>query len=185
MPPRNPTPPIKSPLAAADVPTKLDLLEKILRAQIEIHHRLLDFIERKREAIRTADLSQIESLCQQENVVAQKLAALEKHRLDLVGQLTMVFQPKAERPLTMTDIAMRLAEPQQSRLTALAAQLREDLTKVKQQSSIVRAAAETLARHMSGIMQSVNSALSKARVYGQRGRLVVGAQVQSIVDFKS
>jgi len=185
MPPRSALPTPKQAIAATDVPVHLDLLEKILRAQIEIHHRLLEFIQGKKEAIRTADLAKIESLCQQENVVAQKLAALEKHRLDLVGQLTMVFQPKAERPLTMTDIATRLPEPQQGRLTALAAQLRDDLAAVKQQSSIVRAAAETLARHMSGIMQTVNSALSKARVYGQRGRLVVGAQVQSIVDFKS
>jgi len=176
---------LKPPLAATDVVERLDLLEKILRAQIEIHHRLLDFIQRKKEAIRTANLAQIESLCQQENVVAQKLTALEKHRLELVGQLTHVFQPKADRPLTMTEIATRLPEPQQGRLTALAIQLRDDLTRVKQQSSIVRAAAETLARHMSGIMQTVNSALGKARVYGQRGRLVVGTQVQTIVDFKS
>lgn len=162
-----------------------DGLEHILRSQLDGHQRLLKCIERKRQAIRTADITSVTSICSDENAVLLRLTELEKHRLELLGHLTQMTNPKASVPLTLNEIAQTADEPQQSRMLALAAQLREALEQVKRQSSIVRAAADALARHMSGIVQTVHSALSRARIYGHRGNIALGAQLQSIVDLKS
>lgn len=163
----------------------LDKLERILRAQLEGHQRLLKCMDRKRQAIRTADIGSVADICAEENIIIQRLAEVEKHRLELLGRFTEALRPKAAKPLTMAEIAQSAAEPQQTRLITLAAQLRETLGELKAASSIIRAAAETLSRHMTGIVQTVQSALSRACVYGSRGKITTGAQLQSLVDVKS
>jgi hypothetical protein len=70
-------------------------------------------------------------------------------------------------------------------LAAYADQLRSLIAEVKRQSSIVRNAAEALSRHMSGIVQTVHSALSRARVYSHRGQINLGVQLESSLDLKS
>ena len=56
---------------------------------------------------------------------------------------------------------------------------------MRRESSIVAAAAQALARHMSGIMQSVNGALSRVGIYERRGRIAVGSQLDYCIDMKS
>lgn len=165
----------------------LDGLERLLRTQLESHQRLLRCIEGKRQAIRTADMNGITDLCKQEHTILQRITELEKHRLELIGRLTETLRPNAEALLTISEIAALsgIEESSQVRLTVLAAQLREALNDVKRQSSVVRAASEALSRHMTGIVQTVHSALSRARVYGQRGTIALGTQIHSVVDLKS
>jgi hypothetical protein len=162
-----------------------DAMERILRDQLELHRNLLQCIARKKHAIRTADIASVTKICGEENGIVQRLAESEKQRLALVGKLTQFINPKAQTPLTIVDIASLSPEPQRSRTVVLAAQLREILQQVQRESSIVKNAAETLSRHMSGIMQTVHAALSRARVYGHRGRIAVGAQMPSVLDIKS
>ena len=56
---------------------------------------------------------------------------------------------------------------------------------VRTVSGMVRGAADALSRHMTGLMQSVQSVLASAKVYGRRGRLVSSGQNQYCVDVKS
>jgi hypothetical protein len=163
----------------------LSQLEQILRRQLDGHHRLLDCIERNREAVRRADMDAIRSICEQENAVAQELAELEKARLYVVGRLTEVLRPDAAAPLSVSEISQALDKPESHRLTALAAQLRNTIQEVRRASEVVRAAADALARHMGGLMQTVQSALGRAPVYGRLGRLATGAQSQFCVDVTS
>jgi hypothetical protein len=180
MSPRKPT---EKP--ALDVKAGCELLEQMLRAQLEGHKRLLSCIERKRLAIRTADIDSIAAICGEENTLIQKLGEVEKRRIELIGRFTAHFAPKAPIPLTVSQIADAVGDPASTRLLAHAAQLKDMIRKVRRESSIVRTAADALNRHMTGIVQTVNGALSKARVYGNRGRIVVGAQMQTSVDIKS
>lgn len=171
--------------AGASLEAMLNELEQLLRVMLEDHRRLLSCIGAKREGIRTANIDRITKICGEENTIVQQVAKAERRRLELIGQITHVFEPRAAQPLSMSDIAERAAEPQRARLQALAAQLRDAVNDLRQQSSIVRTAAEALGRHMSGIVQTVHSALSRARVYGQRGTVNLGLQLQSVVDIKS
>lgn len=162
-----------------------DAIELLLRGQLAVYQQLLQCIDRKRQAIRTADLDAITTICGEENSHIQGLAELERRRLELIGRLTQAVTPGAKKPLTINELTNHLAEPQRARTAAIAAQLREALGEVRSRSAVVRQAAETLSRHMSGIVQTVHSALSRARVYGQRGRISPGASIPSMVDLKS
>lgn len=173
----------RTPDRAPDAP--LDAIARILEAQIEHHRALRALIERKREAIRTADIDAITGLCQRENERAQRLGDLEKQRLEVVGHLTHRFRPDAAKPLTLREIADHAPGMRRTELRLLADTLRAEIEAVRRSSSVVRAAAEALSRHMSGVMQTVTGAISRVHVYERRGRLAAGAQTQNCVDVTS
>ena len=170
---------------AADLKTAVQMLERLLGAQIEEHQRLRVCIDRKRGAIRSADIDAITEICGEENAIIQRVGELEKRRLELVARMTQAVSPKASSPMTMSQLGATLGEGPGARLLAYADQLKALISDVKQQSSIVRAAAETLSKHMSGIVQTVHSALSRARVYSRRGQINLGMQLESSLDLKS
>lgn len=171
---------------SSDMRTWSDGLEKILRAQIEHHEKLLACINGKRQAIRAAQIDAMRDISTQENAIMQRLMEFEKRRVDLIQHLSGLVNPGEKRTLTVSEIAAdsRIDSAQRERMLALAAQLRDLLSEVKRESSIVRHAADALARHMSGIVLSVHSALNRTRVYSARGGLTpVGAV--SVIDVKS
>ena len=160
----------------------VDVLVRILNDQIESHRGLRCLIAQKREAIRTADIDAITMLCQEENTRGQRLGDLEKDRLALVGILTRRFAPDAAAPLTLREIARHVPPERREPLLLLADSLLAEIHAVRRESSVVRAAAESLSRHLSGIMQSVSRALDRVGVYERRGRLAGGGQTSNCVD---
>ncbi len=160
-------------------------LELLLRSQQQDYENLGQMIQRKREAIRHADMNAITDLCQQENTVAQHVTEMEKTRLILTAELTRAIDPKASRPFSISEVAQAIDEPNRTRLLQLSQTLRGTIEEVRSASSIVRAAADGLSRHMGGLLQTVQSALSRARVYSDRGRIATGAQYQFCLDLKS
>jgi hypothetical protein len=151
------------------LPDEKTLLEDNLRRQLDGHRRLLDCIERTREAVRRADMDDIRSICGEQHAIAQRLAELEKQRLAIVGILTEKHAPDADAPMSLTEIAEVFDEPK--RLSSLASELKSVMKDVRSASGVVRAAAQSLATHMTGLMQSVQSMLGRAPVYGRRGRI--------------
>ena len=164
---------------------RIDWLLDVLRAQQESHRVLGRFLTEKRQAIRDGDIDAISDLCQQENAVAQKIGDAEKQRLVMNGDLTEMLAPTAEVPLSVREIAEHVAEPKRSQLRCLAESLRAEINAVRRESSIVAAAARALSSHMTGIMQSVNRALSRVQVYERRGRIALGSQTDYRVDVTS
>ncbi len=160
-------------------------LEQILRSQQQDYEKLGQLIECTRQAIRKADIDAIADLCQQENTIAQHVTELEKARLTLVGKLTETLDPTASKPLAISEVAQAIDEPDRSRMLELSDELRSTIEEVRGSSRIVRAAADALARHMGGLLQTVQSALSRARVYSDQGRIATGAQYQFCLDLKS
>ena len=160
-------------------------LAEILEAQLHGHGQLLDLMSRNREAVRQADMTTIEAVCGRQNTVGQHLAELEKQRLMVVGRFTARLAPEAERPLTVGEIAAGLEPPAAQRLEALADALRPAVERVREESSLVRQAAEALAGHMTGIMHAVHAVLSGAQVYGRTGEIAGGAPCRLCVDVTS
>lgn len=178
------TVPNKSP-AAPSVATQAEAMEKLMRGLIDEHARLLQCLERKREAVRQARLSDVNAHCDEEHRIIQRMNDFERHRRDLVRRIGNALQVPRNEDVTISRIAGAVPDPLRTRLEAGSAQLRDAVLEVRKQSSVVRAAAEALARHMSGVMQSVHSALSRAGVYGRRGHLAMGTQLEFNVDVKS
>ena len=164
---------------------EIEVLEQILKYQLEEHRKLLESIERNREAVRVADIEKIRSTCEHQNGIAQRLGELEKARLGIVGRLTERIDPRAEKPLTLAEIARTIDGPPGERLAARAVELRKVVTDVGRASAVVRAAAETLSRHMTGLTQTIQAAFGRALVYGSRGRLETGPHNQFCLDVRS
>lgn len=163
----------------------LDMLERVLREQHALHKKIQSCIERKRNAIRIAQIEEITAICEEENELVQKQGELEKARLMILGRITEMVNPRAERPLTLQEVADIAPGERAERLLQLREALRELVDEVRRSSKIVRMASEKLNHHMVGIMQTVHSALSRAGVYGDKGRVAVGAQLDFSVDVKS
>jgi hypothetical protein len=166
-------------------PVDAETLLKVMTHQLEHYRRLHGCINRKRQAIRSADIDAITALCQMENALIQRLGDLEKQRLECVGRVTERAAPRAAQPLSASEIAARLDGPIGAALAQLATRLRDAVTDVRRESSVVAAAADALNRHVSGIMQTVTGALTGTRVYESRGRLAVAAQPDHCIDIKS
>ncbi len=144
-------------------------LEEVLLSEIGSHERLLAAIRRKVDACRKARHDDMENQCRLENQELQALAQCEKQRLQLVADLTRAVDPLAKAPIRMGDLAARLPEPARGRLLALRAQLRTRAEEVKRESSVARQAAETLLRHMQGMVQAIGGAITGIVTYNRRG----------------
>ena len=83
---------------------------------------------------------------------------------------------------TVSEVVAAVGEADGSKLAVLATQLRELVERTKREHSVVRAAADSLARHMAGIVQSVTGALSGTGVYGRQGRLRDGSSLAAGLD---
>lgn len=160
-------------------------LEAILRDQIEVHEQLLELLERKRGAIASADAAAIELLCRKENALIQRLGELEKMRVSIAGAITHAVAPDHNAPLRLREIAGTLEQEPQSRMLALASTLREKAERVRAVSTVLKDATEQLSAHLAGVMQVIHSALSNARIYERKGRIVAGTQVTSTIDVTS
>ncbi len=175
----------ESQVVIPEVVELVGVLEKILSALHDDYKKIARLIERKKEAIRSANMQEITGICKEEHVVAQHATQLEKQRLVLIGDLTSRLQPNASEPLTVSGIADALDDPDRDRILELAHALKQTVKEVRQASSVVRKAADTLAAHMGGLLQTMQSVLSKAQVYSQKGRISVSAQSQYCLDIKS
>lgn len=144
-------------------------LEQTLQQQLGLHRELLDLLKRKRDVLRVNDARATVDLCGLEHEKVQKVAELEKLRLRLVADLTLVVDPDAAEPMRLADLAERLDEPARGRLLVSRQQLLEQMKRVQQETSVVRRATETLAKHMQGIIQTIGAISSGASTYGSRG----------------
>ena len=163
----------------------LDQLEGNLIKQLEKHHALERCVEQKHQSIRLAQIDEVTHICEEENEIVQSLGELEKARLVLTGNLTELIRPDAETPLTISEIADIADEERGMRLREIRAVLNKVVIDIRQSSSVVRLAMEKLNQHMIGIKQVMHSALSRAGVYGSRGQVALGAQLEFNVDIKS
>jgi FlgN protein len=168
-----------------DLARHVEALETILRAQLDGHRRMLACMERKREAIRHADIERMTAICKEEAPLLSRISELEKHRLQVIGLLTGALRPGASKPLTVMEVASLATGVGAAGLIVAADELRALVKRVHHATSIVRVAMDILNKHMAGIVQVMQSALSRAQIYGRGGRMLTGAQLHSAIDLKS
>ncbi len=165
---------------------EMQAMEKLLNAHIDEHEQLLACMEHKAQAIRYARIESVTELVKQEQAIVQRMNEIERHRLALARKMTRMIDPDASEALPLSEIAKAVEnEVMCKRVLDLADTLRTLVDHVRRQSSILRNAAESLAKHMAGVMQTMQSALSRAGVYGQRGHVAVGTQLEFNIDIKS
>ena len=129
-------------------------LEQILRSQQQDYEKLGQLIERTRQAIRKADMNAIAELCQEENTIAQHVTDLEKARLILAGKLTEMLDPTARKPLSISEVAQAIDEPNRSRMLERSDELRSTIEEFGGSSRMGRAGADALARSRGGLVRT-------------------------------
>ena len=151
--------------------TRITQLEQNLHQLLSLHGELLELLKKKRDVLRSSDTRAAIDLCTLEHEKLQKIAELEKQRLQLVADLTLTFNPQAKEPLRMGELAEQLGEPDRGKLLVLRQQLLEQMKAVHHESGIVRRATESLAKHMHGIVQTIGALSAGVSTYGSRGAL--------------
>jgi hypothetical protein len=148
---------------------ELTQLEALLRQQLAAHEQLAGLVQRKLAALRAADHRQVTACCHAENQRLQAIGELEKERLKLVAQLSLLLDPQAPAPLKLAEVAERLPEPARGRLLVLRQQLRQRMEQVQRDSAVARSAASDLVRHMTGLVQSIGACMTGMGVYSRGG----------------
>jgi hypothetical protein len=165
--------------------SQLERLDSVLLSQVSAHEKLLKCLSESQEAIRMADMDAFGIACKQKHEIAVEITELERTRLELIVLLTAAIKPGAESPLKLTELALLIDEPLQGRLQLRADALRKIIHEVRKKSSIVRQAVEVLGRHMTGLVQTVQGAVTGTGVYGKRGRFDDNCQLRFSVDVRS
>jgi len=147
----------------------LTQLEALLVDQLQHHERMLELLDRKRVALRHANHAVVTDCSYQENQQLQKVSELEKQRLKIIADLTLMLDRDAKQPLTLMELAERMPEPTRGRLLVLRAQLRDRMQQVQKKTAVTRRATDTLVNHMQGLIQKVTAVCSGVSVYNATG----------------
>jgi predicted anti-sigma-YlaC factor YlaD len=166
---------------AADV----DALLRTMAEQVKVYRLLRECLERKREGLRTARIDEIHTCCDAERQLIGRIHELERKRAAQAAAISKTIAPTAQGALSATELAQRLDEQRGRALLDLAGQLKSTMKDATAVSKVVAGAAETLGKHLGGIVQTVQGALSRVGVYGKGGRIAVGTQTEHSVDLRS
>ncbi len=164
---------------------QVERLDSVLVLQIKAHEKLLICLSHSQEAIRVADMDAFGRACQEKHDIALEITDLERQRLELIGSLTALMTPDADTPLKLNALALLVGDPMQGRLQLRADALRKIIQEVRKKSSVVGQAVEVLGRHMTGLVQTVQGAMTGTGLYGKRGRFDDGCQLRFSVDLRS
>lgn len=149
---------------------QLNQLESHLRDLLTEHESLLTLVRRKQKAMREADARLVGDCCELENERVQKIGEIEKTRQVVVAELTAMLAPGAAKPLTVSQIAERLDEPQRGKLLVLQAKLVGVIHDVRQESAVTKAAMERLLSHVNGMVQTIVKTVGGG-TYGRQGEV--------------
>ncbi len=169
----------------ADDDPLIDELERMLRQLVVHYEQLLSLSRMHLEAIREADIERLSVCIGQENTIIQAVAEIEKRRLHVVGDIADILGSPDETQTTMSWIAERIRGDRGGRLAAMARHLRSVIGELTEVNTAARSAADTLSKHMDGLMRSVARELNHAKTYSSRGRVDAGPSVVSALDISS
>jgi 23S rRNA A2030 N6-methylase RlmJ len=151
------------------IQTQIASLEQTLRQQLSLNSELLELLKRKRDVLRASDTQAVIGLCTLEHEKIQKIADLERQRLNQAADLTLLVDPQASEPMNLAELADHLGEPSRGRLLVMRHQLLDRMKAVHEETVIVRSATEALAKHMHGIVQTIGALSAGVSTYGNRG----------------
>lgn len=159
-------------------------LEELLEQQRLLYTRLDGLVTDQREAVRSADVESLVTASTAERDLVEAIRVIDLRRGELVEAIAAEVGIGSTDPPSLSDL-LEFSGSRRSRLVAIADELRALIGKVRAASGVVRVAAESLARHMQGIVQSVEAGFSRAGVYERAGRIANGSPWQTAIDIRS
>ncbi|HAI10918.1 MAG TPA: hypothetical protein DCM28_04395 [Phycisphaerales bacterium] len=148
---------------------QLGTLEGLLQDLMQAHVHLLELLEEKRSAMKHAKHDEMAQVCQRENEQIRKISDMEKQRLQLVADITLLVEPGAKEPMKLLQLADRLPEPWRGRILVFRHQLQQKMQATQKQARTTQQATMQLMKHMTGMMQKVTAACTGSAAYGAKG----------------
>jgi hypothetical protein len=168
----------------------LGALEEVLLSQESGYRALRELVRARREAIRAADLERLKQTLDQERLAVSRLGDLDRKRTELAVGLAKRLGvipahakgsgPGAGQAPALSALLAKVPGALRERLSAIAERLRDEINAARQESGIVRDAAERLAQHVAGILQSVSATFASSKTYGRGGRFATAGAIRSI-----
>ncbi len=159
-------------------------LEQLLEDQRRLYQALDALVARQRTAVQRADVADLVAASTQERELVEAIRTLDQKRLELAGAIAAEVGVPKDGGVALSDLIEYSGE-RRSRLVAIADELRKLVVAVRAASGVVRVAAESLSRHMQGIVQTVEAGFSRAGVYERAGRIANGSPWQTAIDIRS
>lgn len=165
-------------------------LEQTLVAQETGYRALRASVTARRDAIRVADLERLKGTLDAERVAIARLGELDRKRTEIAVGLARRLGLLAaqgnrnQAPPALSELIAKAPTEWRERLGPIASRLRDEINAARHESGVVRDAAERLAQHVAGILQSVSSAFATTRTYGRAGRFATAGAIRSI-DIRS
>lgn len=162
------------PAAAPSVESLAGELCALLDAMLREHRAMHAVVERRREALRRAKINDLNQCVAEESAIAQRVATLDQRRESVAVALVAALggapagSPRGWRP-NAEWLAARVGGKSAERLLTTAKSLREVIVSLREANAATREAAETVARHIQGIVRSVEQRLSGSGAYTPRG----------------
>lgn len=137
-----------------------------------LHDDLGVVVQRKLQAMRTADTDGLRSAVAREEFLTQKIReqdGLRKQILQLIGEQIGMPAAKA-RAMTVRELAGRVSEPARSRLLALGAALRETVQETAESNRVAAIVSQEMLKHFRRVFQMMAEANRTPGAYSRTGR---------------
>ena len=159
-------------------------LEELLEQQRTLYRQLDTLVGEQRAAVQRADIDGLVQASSEEREIIDVIRGMDLRRAELADALASELGMEVEETPALTDL-LEFSGERRSRLVTIADELRRLVVAVRTASGVVRVAAEGLARHMQGIVQTVEAGFNRAGVYERTGRLANGQSLQASIDIRS
>jgi len=159
-------------------------LEELLDQQRTLYHQLDTLVSEQRAAVQRADIDALVEASAREREIVEVIRGMDLRRTELADAIASELGLQSEETPALTDLLEHSGE-RRSRLVTIADELRRLVVAVRTASGVVRVAAEGLAKHMQGIVQTVEAGFNRAGVYERTGRLANGQGLQASIDIRS
>jgi hypothetical protein len=175
---------------AASAETLAGEMCALLEAMLTEHRAMVLVVERRKEALKRARINDLNSCIAEESVIAQRIAMLDQRRDAVVRELVPLLggaplgSPRGWRP-NAEWLVPRIGGTLGERVRTVATALREVIESLRAANASTREAAETVARHIQGIVRSVEQRLSGSGAYTHRGVVSAAPSALCGVDVTS
>ena len=153
-------------------PKRLKDLVALFDGLHKLHEQLLTLIRSKVDAMKRADVPAMQSLSEQEQLLARRVEqreGLRRQLMDKIGE-QCGLSSRAARALSVSQFAGRLRDPQRTTLQQAAQKLREIIAKVAQANRVAGTISREVLTHLEWVFASVRPASDQPLVYSIDGR---------------
>lgn len=155
--------------AEAALASAIDMLETILKRQIELHTTMVTVAENKRESIIKGDIEALEKVVAEERRLVGSIEEEEKQRQAVMPLLRkcLGLDDSVEK---LMDVIEKMPEPRRSEMTGIRNRLRDLLEQCRLLARHNAELLKTSLDHVEAFLRGIAEAASQDAAYNHKGK---------------